>query len=70
MKILAIALIALGLFALAYGGIGYTREKKILDIGPIQATQKTHETIPLPPVLGIAAIIGGVAILATTRRRA
>lgn len=70
MKIAAIALIVLGILALAYGGISYTREKKVLDIGPLQATTKTHETIPLPPVLGIAAIVGGVALLVVAGRRA
>ena len=69
MKILAIALVALGIVALAYGGISYTREKKVLDIGPIEATQKTHETIPLPPVLGIVAIAAGVVLLVTAGRK-
>jgi uncharacterized membrane protein YidH (DUF202 family) len=69
MKIVGIVLIALGVIALAYGGISYTREKKVLDIGPIQATQKTHETIPLPPVLGVVAIVGGVVLLATAGRK-
>jgi len=70
MKIFAIVLIVLGVLALAYGGISYTREKKVIDIGPIEATTKTHETIPLPPVLGIAAIVGGVLLLVTAGRKA
>lgn len=69
MKIAAIALIVIGVIALAYGGISYTREKKVLDIGPLEATTKTRETIPLPPVLGVAAIAGGVAMLLVSGRR-
>lgn len=69
MKIAAIVLIVVGVIALAYGGISYTREKKVLDIGPLQATTKTRETIPLPPVLGIAAIAGGVALLLVSGRK-
>ena len=69
MKIAAIALIIVGVIALAYGGISYTREKKVLDIGPIEATTKTRETIPLPPVLGVAAIAGGVVLLLAAGRR-
>jgi len=70
MKIAAIVLIVLGVLALAYGGVGYTREKKVVDLGPLQASTKTHESIPLPPVLGIAAIAGGVVmLLASSRRR-
>lgn len=69
MKIAAIVLIIVGVIALAYGGISYTREKKVIDIGPIEATAKTRETIPLPPVLGVAAIAGGVVLLLAAGRR-
>ena len=69
MKIAAIILIVVGVIALAYGGISYTREKKVIDIGPIEATAKTRETIPLPPILGIAAIAGGVVMLVAGSRR-
>ena len=69
MKIAAIVLIVVGVIALAYGGISYTREKKVLDIGPLEATQKTRETIPLPPVLGVAAIAGGVVLLLVSGRK-
>jgi hypothetical protein len=69
MKIAAIVLIVIGVIALAYGGITYTREKKVLDLGPVEATTKTRETIPLPPVLGIAAIAGGITLLLVSGRK-
>jgi hypothetical protein len=69
MKLAAIILIVVGVFALAYGGISYTREKKVVDIGPIEATTKTRETIPLPPLLGVAAIAGGVVLLVVGARK-
>lgn len=69
MKTAAIVLIVVGVIALAYGGISYTREKKVVDLGPIEATTKTRETIPLPPVLGIAAIAGGVVLLVVSGRK-
>jgi hypothetical protein len=62
--ILGIVLIVIGVISLAYQGITYTTHKKILDIGPIQATTEEHHSIPLPPVIGIVALIGGVAVLA------
>ena len=69
MKIMGIILIVLGVIALAYGGISYTKEEKVLDIGPIEATAKTRETIPLPPVLGGLALAGGVALMIAGSRR-
>jgi hypothetical protein len=61
--ILGIVLIVLGAIALAYQGISYTTHKKVLDIGPIQATTEEHKTIPLPPILGVIAIVGGIVLL-------
>ena len=58
-----IVLLILGVLALAYGGISYTRQEKVLDIGPIHATHEEHEQIPIPPILGGAALVGGVALL-------
>lgn len=69
MKIAGIVLIVLGVLALAYGGISYTKEKKVVDIGPLQASTRTRETIPLPPVIGAAAIAGGIVLLVVGGRR-
>jgi UDP-N-acetylmuramyl pentapeptide phosphotransferase/UDP-N-acetylglucosamine-1-phosphate transferase len=64
-SIVGILLIVLGVIALTYQGITYTTKKKVLDIGPIQATKEEHKTIPLPPILGGIAIVGGIALLIT-----
>lgn len=68
MRLLGILLIIFGIIALAYQGITYTTHKKVLDIGPIQATKEERHTVPLPPVLGAIALIGGVVIVASGRR--
>jgi len=66
--ILGIILVVLGLFALAYQGLTYTTQKKVVDLGPIQATKEEHHTIPLPPILGALALIGGIVVVITDRR--
>lgn len=55
--------VVLGVLALAYPGISYTRQDKVLDVGPIHATAETHEQIPLPTILGGLAFVGGVVLL-------
>jgi hypothetical protein len=71
MSILGIALIALGLAALVYQGVTYTSRETVLDIGPLHATADRQKTVPLPPILGLAALAGGVALLvAGSRARA
>jgi uncharacterized membrane protein len=61
--LVGVILIILGIVALAYQGITYTTNKKVLDIGPIQATKEEHKTIPLPPVLGGIALVGGIVLM-------
>ena len=61
--LIGIVLIVLGGLALAYQGITYTRDKSVVDLGPVQVTAETRERIPLPPILGGLALAGGVALL-------
>lgn len=68
MRLVGIVLIIIGVIALAYQGFTYTTHKKILDLGPIQASKEERHTVPLPPILGALALIGGVVILASGRR--
>jgi hypothetical protein len=68
MKPLGMILIVLGVIALIYQGFTYTTHKKVLDVGPIQATKEEHHSVPLPPVLGALALIGGVVILVSDRK--
>jgi len=62
-SVVGLILIILGVISLAYQGITYTTHKKVLDIGPIQATEEEHKTIPLPPILGGIALIGGIVLM-------
>ena len=71
MRIMGILLITLGLVSLALGGISYTKREKVLDIGPIEATADKHHEIPLSPIVGIASIAAGIAlVVAGSRTRA
>jgi len=58
-----ILLIVVGIISLAYQGITYKTHKKVVDLGPIQATKTENHTVPLPPVLGGLALVGGVVLL-------
>lgn len=68
-SIAGIILIVLGVAALAYQGITYSSRETVLDIGPVQATAERQKTVPIPPVLGIAAVAGGVALLVVGMRK-
>jgi hypothetical protein len=68
MKPLGVILVILGVLALVYQGFTYTTQKKVLDVGPIQATKEEHHNVPLPPILGVLSLIGGVVILVSDRK--
>jgi uncharacterized membrane protein len=65
---IGILLIVLGGLVLAYQGINYTRQKKVVDVGSVHVTTETHERFSLPPVLGGLALVGGVALLVVGAR--
>ena len=68
-SLVGILLVVLGALALAYQGINYTRHEKVLDVGPIHATKDTDERIPLPPIVGGVALLGGVVLLVSGARQ-
>lgn len=67
--ILGIVLAVLGVLALVYQGFSYTREKNVIDIGPIHATADTREHVPLPPIVGGVALAAGVLLLVMGSRQ-
>jgi hypothetical protein len=69
LSLAGIILIVLGLAALAYQGFSYTTREKIIDIGPLQASADRERTVPLPPIVGIVAVVGGVALLVAGSRK-
>ena len=62
-KPLGLILIVLGLLGLAWGGFTYKTNEKVVDIGPIHATREKTHNVPLPPIAGAIAVIGGVVLL-------
>ena len=68
-KTLGMILIALGLFGLAWGGFTYTTRKKVVDIGPIHATRDITHSVPIPPIAGGVALMGGIVLLVLHRQK-
>jgi uncharacterized membrane protein YidH (DUF202 family) len=67
--VLGIVLAVLGALALVYQGFNYTREKNIIDIGPIHATADTREHVSLPPIVGGLALAAGALLLVMGARQ-
>jgi len=68
LAIVGIILIVLGVVALAYQGITYTTHDKVVDLGPLKVEKQQEKTIPLPPILGGVALVGGILLLIASSR--
>ena len=67
--LVGVALIILGVLALAYQGITYTTREKVIDLGPLKASVDKEKSIPLPPIVGALALAGGVALVIVGARK-
>jgi uncharacterized membrane protein HdeD (DUF308 family) len=67
--VIGVILIVIGIVALAYQGITYTTSEKVVDLGPLKVEAKRERTIPLPPVVGVIALVGGIVLVAVSARK-
>ena len=67
-KTIGVVLCVLGLVALAWGGFTYTTQEKVLDIGPIHATREKTHNVPVAPIAGALALVGGIVLLLADRK--
>lgn len=70
MKVLAIALLILGLVSLIWGGIPYKSQKTVVEVGDFKATATEQKTLPLPRPLGGVAVAVGAFLFYRSLRRA
>jgi uncharacterized membrane protein YidH (DUF202 family) len=68
-KTLGFILVTLGILALVYGSFGYNQERTVIDMGGIKATATEHHTLPVSPIVGVIAVVGGLWLAVTPRRR-
>jgi uncharacterized membrane protein YidH (DUF202 family) len=69
MRILGIILIVIGLLTLALPYITFTKQEKVLDIGPLEAVAETKERIPISPIVGAVVLVAGAGIVIASMRK-
>jgi uncharacterized membrane protein YidH (DUF202 family) len=63
MKIIGICLIVVGVLALALGGFSYTTRERVVDLGPLKVDADKEHRMPVAPIAGVAALVGGIALV-------
>jgi len=66
--IIGVILIILGIIGFATGGIFFTHQKKDVDLGPVQVSHETKDTVPISPILSAIALVAGVGLVAVGAR--
>jgi len=67
--LLAVVLIVVGIIAFVYQGVTYTTKENVVDIGPLKVTADKTQTIPIPPIVGAVALVGGIVLVAVGRKK-
>jgi len=67
--IVGILLTAIGVISLICQGVPFTTREKVVQFGPVQAYREKKRTIPLPPVIGVLAIAGGILLIVAGVRK-
>ena len=68
--VLGALLILAGVIALPLGGFSFTTRDKVAEVGPVEVTAQQRRSVPLPPLLGGLAIVGGVVLIVVGSRKA
>ena len=68
MKAVGILLIVAGVLMLIFKGFSFTREKKVLDIGPVEVNKQEQKNVAWPMYAGAIAIAAGAIVLVASRR--
>lgn len=69
LRIVGLVLIVVGIVALLWGGVFWTRNKTVIDAGPIEVKSQQHEGVAVPPIVGVGALVAGIALLVIPNRR-
>lgn len=69
-RFIGLLLVVIGLVALVYPFARYTTEETVIDVGPLKVTAERERQIPIWPLAGGAAIVGGLVLAITAGRNA
>ena len=60
---IGILLVVVGITAFVYQGINYKTRETAVDLGSLQITAEKTNRIPISPIVGALAIMGGIVLL-------
>jgi preprotein translocase subunit Sss1 len=61
--IIGTVLVVIGIIGFATGGLSFTHEKKVVDLGSVEISRKTQDTLPLSPIFSTVSLIVGLGLV-------
>ena len=68
-RVVGLILVVIGIVAFVWGGVFWTDRDTVIDAGALQITTEEREGVPLPPLVGAIALIGGIVLLIVPARK-
>jgi drug/metabolite transporter (DMT)-like permease len=68
MKGVGIAIIIIGIIMLIWTGFSYTKNEKVVDIGPLEINAEQEKQVNWPSYAGGILVVGGVILLLLDKR--
>ncbi len=69
LNLVGVAFLAVGIIALSYQGLNYTKQEEIAKVGDVKVTAETEKHISFPPMLGGLSVVAGLIILVAVNAR-
>jgi hypothetical protein len=69
LRTIGIILIIVGIIGFAWGGLGWTTEKKDAQLGPLEISHKENHGIAFPPVASGICLVGGIVLVLAGSRK-
>ncbi len=67
--IFGILLAVLGAVALGWQKISYTTRETVVDVGPVKVMADSKKDLPLSPIVGGIALVGGIGLIVVASQR-
>lgn len=68
-RVIGLALVAIGVIGLIWGGVTYVKDRNTVDLGVAKVSIEEKDRIPIPPIASGVALAAGVLLIFTSRRR-
>ncbi len=69
MKVMGSIFVLAGILTLLYGGLSYGRQETMMNMGSFHGAATAQHTVPVAPIVGGLALVGGLVLLLVPRRQ-